>query len=87
MADQTLRQALDALPTPNLNGNIIWAVKAAQQDGARLALELAIALCEQTERAHGKAFDRYRRPGDAFAQIGAQDCRTALHAQLKELDQ
>ena len=69
---------------PN-SGYAAVAIRAAHRDGARLALERAVALCDVL-RDH---YASQNRPAteDAMLFAGICDYADALRAQLKELDQ
>lgn len=76
----TLREALDALPLRSavyrLGNSWLYTtddIHAARHEGARLALERAIALLA--------SIDNYANP------MTANDAADALRAQLKELNQ
>ena len=57
------------------------AIRAARRDGARLALELAVAVCEAVWR------QQYSTAETPEGGVAIQSCQFALRAQLKELDQ
>ena len=57
------------------------AIRAAHRDGARLALELAVAVCEAVWR------QQYSTAETPEGGVAIQSCQFALRAQLKEFDQ
>ena len=80
----TLREALDALPLRSavyrLGNSWLYTtddIHAARHEGARLALERAIAAVEAM----------HNHCADMGESVGLYRCQNALRAQLKELNQ